>query len=419
MAYNYAWDINAPVGTAQVSDGARVVREDIKRALNERFATVYANLTDEPLKYKDQQFAADDTYAVGTTAVKPRVVFTHSLSVGVPVEPGEGNILIPNATAIQARNAAGSGNLNLVSLSAADVMTIYAGAATLTAAGVLTATTFVGAFTGNITGNVTGNVTGNATTASQLQTIRTINGVGFDGGSNIVVTAAAGTLTGTTLAANVVTSSLTSVGTLATGVWQATAVGAIYGGTGIGSYTQGDILYASAANVLAKLNIGANGTFLRSNGTIPGWSASTKPDSNRCQVTKSAFQQILDSTPTALSWDQEDYDTGGFHNNAVLNERLTIPAGGDNNQYLLIAQIEWEYDAGLPGGTRNVHIKKNGADIAKVALAPNPSENTIMQCTYLESAPAVGDYYEVYAYQTSGAALDVKTPFSLFQIVHI
>ena len=59
------------------------------------------------------------------------------------------------------------------------------------------------------------NVTGNAATATALQTARTINGVSFDGTANITVTAAAGTLTGTTLNSSVVTSSLTSLGDLA------------------------------------------------------------------------------------------------------------------------------------------------------------------------------------------------------------
>lgn len=53
-----------------------------------------------------------------------------------------------------------------------------------------------------------------AATAVKLVPGATINGVLFDGTTNITVTAAAGTLTGTTLAANVVSSSLTSVGTL-------------------------------------------------------------------------------------------------------------------------------------------------------------------------------------------------------------
>jgi hypothetical protein len=49
--------------------------------------------------------------------------------------------------------------------------------------------------------------------------------------SGNVVVAPAGTLTGTTLASNVVTSSLTAVGTIGTGVWQGTKVGLAYGGT--------------------------------------------------------------------------------------------------------------------------------------------------------------------------------------------
>ena len=55
------------------------------------------------------------------------------------------------------------------------------------------------------------------------------------GAAVVQAAAAAGTLTGTTLAANVVSSSLTSVGTIATGVWQGTVVGITYGGTGASS----------------------------------------------------------------------------------------------------------------------------------------------------------------------------------------
>jgi hypothetical protein len=67
-----------------------------------------------------------------------------------------------------------------------------------------------------VTAPISGSVTGNAGTATALATPRTINGVAFDGTSNINITATAdaGTLTGSTLAANVLSSSLTSVGTL-------------------------------------------------------------------------------------------------------------------------------------------------------------------------------------------------------------
>ncbi len=63
-------------------------------------------------------------------------------------------------------------------------------------------------------GTVTAALTGNASTATALQTARSINGVSFNGTADITVTAAAGTLSGSTLAAGVTASSLTSVGTL-------------------------------------------------------------------------------------------------------------------------------------------------------------------------------------------------------------
>ena len=65
-----------------------------------------------------------------------------------------------------------------------------------------------------VIGTLNQDTTGNAATATALETARTINGVSFDGTGNITVTAAAGTLTGTELKSTVVTSSLTSVGTL-------------------------------------------------------------------------------------------------------------------------------------------------------------------------------------------------------------
>ena len=47
--------------------------------------------------------------------------------------------------------------------------------------------------------------------------------------------------------------SITTLGTVATGTWQATTIATGYGGTGLTSYATGDLLYASAANTLSKL----------------------------------------------------------------------------------------------------------------------------------------------------------------------
>ena len=71
----------------------------------------------------------------------------------------------------------------------------------------------------NLVGNVTGDLTGKSDTTGALHTAVNINGVSFDGSSDITITAQAdaNTLTGTTLASGVVTSSLTTIGTVTTG----------------------------------------------------------------------------------------------------------------------------------------------------------------------------------------------------------
>ena len=61
--------------------------------------------------------------------------------------------------------------------------------------------------------------------------------------------------------------SITTLGTIATGVWQGTVIDEVYGGTGNSSYTTGDILHASGSNTLAKLALGASGKILQSNGS--------------------------------------------------------------------------------------------------------------------------------------------------------
>jgi hypothetical protein len=69
------------------------------------------------------------------------------------------------------------------------------------------------------------NTTGSAAT---LTTPRAINGVNFDGSAAITVTADAGTLSGSTLASGVTASSLTSLGTIATGIWNGSSISTTY-----------------------------------------------------------------------------------------------------------------------------------------------------------------------------------------------
>ena len=104
--------------------------------------------------------------------------------------------------------------------------------------------------------------TGNAATATKLAATKNINGVPFDGSASINIDADANTLTGNTLASNITISSLTSVGTITTGVWSGTTIAIAKGGTGATTATA------------ALTNLGAEPTANKSN-DISGDAAST------------------------------------------------------------------------------------------------------------------------------------------------
>lgn len=61
-------------------------------------------------------------------------------------------------------------------------------------------------------------------------------------------------------------------GTVRSGTWNGTAIGATYGGTGQSTVTTGDLLYGSASNVWSKLAAGSAGNILVVSGGIPSWS---------------------------------------------------------------------------------------------------------------------------------------------------
>ena len=65
--------------------------------------------------------------------------------------------------------------------------------------------------------------------------------------------------------------SITTLGTVTTGVWNGTAINETHGGTNQTTYVTGDTLYASASNTLSKLPIGTTGQVYTVAGGVPSW----------------------------------------------------------------------------------------------------------------------------------------------------
>jgi len=79
--------------------------------------------------------------------------------------------------------------------------------------------------------------------------------------------------TDSSLAAFVGTANIATVGTITSGVWSGTVVTTAYGGTGLASWTAGDLPYYAAGTLLSKLAIGTSTYVLTSSGAAPQWSA--------------------------------------------------------------------------------------------------------------------------------------------------
>jgi len=92
-------------------------------------------------------------------------------------------------------------------------------------------------------------------------------------------------------------SSITTLGTITTGVWQGTAIGPTFGGTGQTTYATGDVLYASAANTLAKLPAGSDTQVLTLAAGIPSWATPTTGTVTSVSGTANRITSTGGSTP--------------------------------------------------------------------------------------------------------------------------
>lgn len=122
------------------------------------------------------------------------------------------NMATVTTNSLLGRSTAGTGNVEVLTVGSGLSLSGGTLTATNTNAGTVTSVTSANGDATVATTTTTPVIT--IVSAPKLTTARAINGVDFDGTAPITVTAAAGTLSGTTLNSTVVTSSLTSVGTL-------------------------------------------------------------------------------------------------------------------------------------------------------------------------------------------------------------
>jgi len=220
----------------------------------------------------------------------------------------------------------------------------------------------------------------------------------------------AANLAGTALPAAIVTSSLTAVGTIATGVWNGTAIGIAYGGTGQTTKsaafnalspitTTGDLIIGNGSNSATRLAIGANTYVLTSDGTTASWQAASGGGGSQATATTLgtvyAKQTTGGGSPylTAFGYNAGVSTTGSGNTAIGISALITNSTGLNNTAVGLEALYSNNNNSNTAMGTAAAYSNTSGNSntaIGYQALNSNSTSNyntaVGYQCLYSNTA---------------------------------
>ena len=184
----------------------------------------------------------------------------------------------------------------------------------------------------------------------------------------------------------------------------------------------GDIVVGTGSGTYDNLPIGTTGQVLTADTTVSPykvkWATAAGGSSfSGCSLYKSTAQNANNSTWTAITFDSENFDVGGYHDTSTNNTRITIPTG-KGGYYSLSGSLCW---AGNTTGPRAAGIYKNGSLDKVLGQHPSTVANDVYtEFNYIMSLSA-GDYVEMYGIQVSGGTLGMQgattaTVFSAYLI---
>lgn len=179
--------------------------------------------------------------------------------------------------------------------------------------------------------------------------------------------------------------------------------------------TKGDV--QGFSTVEARIPIGTDGFVLTADsaeGLGLKWASVAAASFSGALVTNSGTQTVNSST-SALTWNTEDYDDGGWHDNGVNPSRLTVPSGV--TKVRLTGGMK---DTSSVTGQFNLLIFKNGVEIysggatSEVETAGGDG----VSVTSPVLAVVATDFFELFAFATTSRTTDAdgRTYFNIVKI---
>ncbi len=191
---------------------------------------------------------------------------------------------------------------------------------------------------------------------------------------------AAGDVTVDIDAAYVGQASITTLGTVTTGTWSATTIAPTRGGTGLTTYTTGDILYASATNVLSKRAVGSNGQVLTLAAGVPTWATPTTGTVTSVSGTANRITSTGGATPvidiSASYVGQSSITTLGTITTGVWNGTVLTPVYGGTGLATLT-----NHGVMIGQGTSNVAFAGPNASTSAVFMSAGSSADPAFTTT--------------------------------------
>lgn len=181
----------------------------------------------------------------------------------------------------------------------------------------------------------------------------------------------------------------------------ATVLSVPQGGTGIGSYVAGDILMASAANALTRVGIGAAGTVLTSNGSLPAWAVNS--------VTSTWYGPLNWSNATGTNATTTSLYVSGLANLTLLNIASNITVGGTNPKRTMVLTGAGALQSSTAGATSTQWESTTNKQNTWAPEFASTTANYVEWTTVMPSSYDGGTMTAVFYWMTTSSAATYAT----------